>query len=410
MKPYLIGGGLILGGVLVAVLLRFFAPSPEKSAPPPSAPLVQTAPVTVQSGSLYVQGTGTVRPTEEITLTAEVAGRIVSASDALVSGGRFDAGEVLAQIDPSDYRNAVRQAEAQVTQAEFAVLQAKEEMAVAREEYQRIKERTGRAPTPDSTDLGRLVFREPQLRQAEANLESARAALDNARTRLGRTRLTVPFNGIVRSRQATSGSYVGPGTPVATVYATDAVEVVVSLPSRKARLIRELWSADQRLSPEALPATVTSTYGNESFAWDGYVDRVEGAVDLQTRTVDVVVRVPGPYDTLPTVASQRAEQPRTASRPPLAVGTFVDVGIEAQRDARYVRIPRSALRTREPGTPPVVWTVAGDTLLVERTVRPIQTVENTTYLAADPDLTAATSVITTDLRVYSDSMRVRVGD
>jgi len=57
-----------------------------------------------------------------------------------------------------------------------------------------------------------------------------------------------------------------------------------------------------------------------------------------------------------------------------------------------------------------VWTIAGDTLLVERRVQPIQTVENTTYLAADPALHPGTRVITSDLRVYSDSMKVRVGD
>jgi len=410
MKSYLIGAGVIGAGILLAVLLGVFAPAPEKSSPPPSAPLVRTAPVDVRTGSLYVHGTGTVRPTEEITLTAEVAGRIVSTNRALVSGGRFEAGDVLAQIDPSDYRNAVRQAEAGVTQAEFAVLQAKEEMAVAREEYDRIRERTGSAPEPDSTDLGRLVFREPQLRQAEANLESARASLDNAETRLQRTRISVPFNGIVRTRQATRGSYVGPGTPIATVYSTDAVEIVVSLPSSKAQLIDELWGANQSLSPDALPATVRTSFGNSTFSWDGFVDRVEGAIDQQTRTVDVVVRVQNPYETLPTVAPRRSEQPGAGARPPLAVGAFVNVDIQARRDARYVVIPRSALRTRETGVPPTVWTIAGDTLLVERRVQPIQTVENTTYLAADPALHPGTRVITSDLRVYSDSMKVRVGD
>ena len=154
MKSFLIGAGIIGSGLLIAVLLGVFAPEPEKSDPPPTAPLVSTAPVEVQTGALRVTGTGTVRPTDEVTLTAEVGGRIVSTSDALVSGGRFQAGQTLAQIDPSDYRNAVRQAEAQVTQAEFAVIQAREEVTVAKDEYERIKERTGRAPSPDSTSLG----------------------------------------------------------------------------------------------------------------------------------------------------------------------------------------------------------------------------------------------------------------
>ncbi len=407
MKSFLIGAGVIGSGILLAVLLGVFAPEPEKSDPPPTAPLVSTAPVEVQTGALRVTGTGTVRPTDEVTLTAEVGGRIVSTSDALVSGGRFQAGQTLAQIDPSDYRNAVRQAEAQVTQAEFAVIQAREEVTVAKEEYERIEERTGRAPTPDSTSLGRLVFREPQLRRAEANLESARATLDNAKTRLARTRVRVPFSGIVRQRQATLGSYVAPGTPIATVYARDAVEIVVSLPSRTARLITNLWDASD-LGSVRLPATVRADFGGEAFAWDGVVDRVEGAIDLQTRTVDVVVRVSNPYETQPTVSPQMSEQPAPARRPPLTVGQFVHVDIEAQKNATYATIPRRALRTRDPDSPPVIWTVEGDSMLVERTVRPIQTVENTTFLAATPGLSTGVPIITTNLRTYADSMRVRV--
>jgi len=410
MKSFLIGAGIIGGGLLLAVLLGVFAPAPEKSSPPPTAPIVNTTLVDVRTGSLTVRGTGTVQPTDEITLTAEVSGRIVETSKNLVSGGRFRAGERLARIDPSDYRNAVSQAQAQVTQAEFAVLQAEEEVEVAREEYERVKARTGRAPEPDSTALGRLVFREPQLRQAQANLESARAALDNAETRLNRTAVRVPFNGMIRTRQATLGSYVTPGTPIATVYATDAVEVVVSLTSRKAALIDGLWDAAGRRAPSDLPATVTTSYGGERFSWEGYVDRMEGAIDTQTRTVDVVVRVPQPAASGPSVASQRAEQPLATDRPPLTVGQFVDVDIEGRRGTEYAVIPRRALRTRDPDQPPVVWTVVGDTLLVEQRVRPIQTVETTTFLAPSPALTPTTRVITSDLRVYADSMRVRVRD
>jgi hypothetical protein len=69
-------------------------------------------------------------------------------------------------------------------------------------------------------------------------------------------------------------------------------------------------------------------------------------------------------------------------------------------------VPRKAVHDREPGQPPVVWTVVGDSMLVERRVEPIQTVEERTYLA--PTLDADTWVITTDLRVQTDSMRVRV--
>ncbi|WP_103029346.1 efflux RND transporter periplasmic adaptor subunit [Salinibacter altiplanensis] len=406
LKWPLIGGGLLLGTAAVVALLVVFAPEPETSEPPPQSPLVSTTPVDVRAGSLLVRGTGTVRPVREIDLTAEVGGRIVEVSDALVSGGRFEAGASLARIDPSDYRSVVEQAEAQVTQAKVQLLQAQEEAGAAREDYERLQGRTGEAPDPDSTELGRLVFNEPQVAQAQSELERAQAVLSDARTNLERTRLQVPFAGRVRQKQADLGAYVAPGTPIATVYGTREAEIVVSLPSRKAALIKNLWSTGEQAAGARPPATVTHSYGEQTFAWTGRVHRVEGAIDEQTRTVDVVVRISDPYGQAPTVQSRRPERPRETTRPPLAVGTYATVDIEGRRDGTYHVVPRQAVHTRAPDQPPVVWTVAGDSMLVERTVEPIQTVEEQTYLA--PTLGARARVITTDLRVHTDSMRIRV--
>ncbi len=406
LKWPLIGAGFLLGAAVLVWLLGIFAPQPETSEPPPQSPLVSTTSVEVRAGSLLVHGTGTVRPAREIQLTAEVGGRLVEVSDALVSGGRFEAGETLARIDPSDYRNAVQQAEAQVTQAKFQLIQAREQAGAARRDYERIRERTGQAPEPDSTELGRLVFNEPQVAQAEANLQSAEAALETANVNLERTQLQVPFDGMVRQKQADLGAYLAPGTPVATVYGTETVEIIVSLPSRKAALIRNLWSTTGQQSEAELPATVTTTYGGEEFSWPGRVHRVEGAISERTRTVDVVVRVPDPYDREMTVQSQMPEQSYGPERPPLTVGTYTEVDIEGRQDGSYHVVPRRAVHTREPDRPPVVWTVEGDSMLVERTVEPIQTVEEQTYLA--PTLDADARVITTDLRVQTDSMKVRI--
>jgi hypothetical protein len=88
------------------------------------------------------------------------------------------------------------------------------------------------------------------------------------------------------------------------------------------------------------------------------------------------------------------------------VGTYAEVDIEGRQDGSYHVVPRRAVHSRTPDQPPVVWTAVGDSMLVERPVTPIQTVEAQTYLA--PTLDPDTRVITTDLRVQTDSMRIRV--
>ena len=409
MKSYLIGSGILVGGGVLAALLIALAPEPPKDDPPPQTPLVATTPVTIETGSLMVRGNGTVRSPRQIELTAEVAGRIVSVADALSSGGQFRAGDVLARIDPSDYRAAVEQARAQVTDAQFQVLQAREEVQVAREEYDRLRQRTGHAPMLDSTSLGRLVYKEPQLRQAEAALRSARAALQTAETNLERTAVRAPFNGQVRQKRADLGTYVAPGTPLATIYGTDVAEIVVPLPSRKAALIDGLY-ASRAAGRGDIAATVMTEYGGRTFSWRGRVDRVEGAIDPQTRTVNVVVHVPNPYATDDLrVTSQLPEQPVSVDRPPLQVGRFTTVDIEARSRATYAVVPRRAVHTRTSDTPPVVWTVQHDSLLVEQPVQIIQTVGDDAYLGPSAGLQDGQPIVTSDLRVQTDSMRVRTG-
>ena len=51
-------------------------------------------------------------PRTRTVLVAEVPGRIVSVSPDFVAGGFFRAGEVLLEIDPSDFLTAVKGAEA----------------------------------------------------------------------------------------------------------------------------------------------------------------------------------------------------------------------------------------------------------------------------------------------------------
>ncbi|PEN07926.1 efflux transporter periplasmic adaptor subunit [Longimonas halophila] len=391
-KSYLLGGGFIVGSLLLAVLLVALRSAPPEDPPSNEAPLVATTPIELRSGALHVRGTGTVRPPREIDLTAEVGGRIVSVSDAFVSGGTFRTGDTLARIDPSDYQSRVRQAQAAVTQRQFEVLQAREEVGVAKEEYERMRQRAADAPEPDSTELGRLLFREPQLRAAEANLESARAQLETAQTNLERTALVAPFDGRIRTTQANLGAYIAPGTPIARLFSTEQAEVVVPLESGRAALIDGLWQTSARQTDQPRTATVTLNYGGNSYTWEGYVDRVEGALDAQTRTVNVAVRVDAPYDTRPDTEADNS--------PPLAVGSYVTVDIEGRSLDRYYVVPRRAVRND--GT---VWTIESDTMLVMRDVEVVQHVDDQAFVTGD--LTEGRPVITDDLPVVSDSMTVR---
>ncbi len=423
LRPWQKGGVILALGVLGLVILLLLRPRPPHQEPPPRRPLVATTPADVRSGHLTVHGNGTVRPRSEIVLSPQVGGRVEWVAPALVSGGRFAAGEVLLRIEAADYRNAVEIASAEVAERQVAVLQAEEERALALEEYERLQAREGIEVSADSSELGSLIFREPQLEAARANLRRADARLRDAELALDRTRLRAPFDGVVRTETVDPGQYVTPGQGVARIYATDEVEIVVPLTDDEASLIAGLWEAragsgqagrtpvagsgadNRSIADEAsgngprrgqagepIPATVSAVFGGRRYAWEGYVDRAEGALNEETRTVDVIVIVPDPFTT-----------PSDTGRPPLLLGTYVDVEIQGAELDHYVVIPRAAFRDGD-----VVWTVEADSVLRVIPAALIQEVGGSVHVAAEVEPRAR--IIVSPLDVVTDGMGVRVAE
>ncbi len=386
MKALLTGIGILVLGILgfyALIALRAEAPKVEREI---ITPLVTTIAPEPRSGPLQVVGNGVVRPTREINLVAEVAGKIVAISPSAVSGGFFRKGDVVASIDPADYQNAVSIAEAEVTQRQYELLLAEEEVRIARQEWERMQSRAVTPAQADSSALGALVLKEPQRRLAEAQFRSAEARLADARTRLERTRITAPFNGRIRTKQVDLGQYIAPGQAVASFYSTDEVEIAVPLASSEAALVGDLWARDLDRSRQ-IPARVSASFGENTYTWEAYVDRTEGTLDAATRSVNVIVRVRNPY-----------ARP-SAGQPPLLVGTFTTVEIAGDELSSYVVIPRAALREDDR-----VW-VFDDGRLTLRDVGVIREYDGLVYIREG--LTPADQLIDSSLDVVTDGMAVR---
>lgn len=381
--------GLILGfGVTVFALLMILRPKPEPQEPPRRTPLVVTTPATVRSGNLTIEGNGTVRPKSEISLSPQVAGRVSWVSPSFASGGRFEKGDVLLRIEFADYENAMRAAEAEVAQREVEVLTWEEQRELAIEEYERFRAREGITTPMDSADVGGLVFRDPQLRAAEASLLRARAGLADAQLALTRTRITAPFDGVVRTKNADVGQYVAPGQVLATLYDTDEVEIVVPLTDSEAALVTGLWSADARDETSRIPATVRASFGGMDYTWPGYVDRAEAALNAETRTVDVVVRVQEPFED------------DGSGRPPLLLGTYATIEIQGREVEQFTVLPRSALQDGDR-----VYVVERDTILSIRPVRLLQEIQGEVFVSGE--MRPGEPVVVSPMAIVTDGMTVR---
>jgi len=378
---------ILLIGALIASALLLTRPAPERITTPRLAPLVTATVMTPRSTPLVVEGTGTVRPAAEITLSAEVGGRVVRVSPKLVRGGVFSAKDTLFKLDDQSYRNAVSVAQAEVEQRKVDVAIAAQNQLIAQREYELLRQRLGSDAPPDTSLAAQLARQQPQYEAAEASLYRAEAQLADAELNLERTAVLAPFSGRVRSESVDIGQFISPGQAIADIYGTEAVEVDISLSTRQAALIDGLWTDD---GAGRTPAVVRSEFGGSWHEWNGFVERASGALDEATRTVQIVIRVPDPFAA-------------SAIRPPLLVGSYARSRIAGRAVEAYYAIPRTALRDG-----PSVWTATTQGTLVSLPVEVIQEIQDTVFLIADMGDT--TKVIVSDLAVMTEGMRIRIAD
>jgi multidrug resistance efflux pump len=132
-----------------------------------------------------------------VTIAPEVAGRIVQlpiADNQLVRKG-----DLLMQIDPTNYRIAVNLAEAAVQQAQINAQNAARE-AQRRQELSTLAVTVEEKQTYETTAVA-----------TQAQLEQATANLDQARVNLERAEIHSPVNGWVTNLSAQLGDYASVG-------------------------------------------------------------------------------------------------------------------------------------------------------------------------------------------------------
>ena len=304
-------GGILVGAVFVSSLIGRMKPPPETKDLPDSAPLVSTMILESYDASFRIGSQGTVRPRTETVLSAEISGAIVSISPKFIAGGVFRKGEELLRIDPTNYTVAVDRARAMLAQRRIEFDGA-----------EKLRSQGYRA--------------ESEYASAAAALAAAKADLVNAERNLERTRISLPYDGMVRSKEADLGQYVNPGTRLGVTFATDYAEVRLPLTDQDlafielpdAAAISATGSAD---GPEVWLSAIQR--GRER-KWQARIVRTEGVVDESSRVTYAVARVRDPY----------AISAEPGSRAPLPMGTFVAADIAGVTVGDVVRVPRIALR------------------------------------------------------------------
>ncbi|MBC2712453.1 MAG: biotin/lipoyl-binding protein [Desulfosarcina sp.] len=317
-------------------------------------------------------GFGVAEPGRIWRAMAEVKGRVVEVHPELKSGAFISNGDLLIEIDSTEYKLAVAGLEAGIRQirAQLSELDVEEQntrasidieqrsLALAEQSLKRKQTaREKRAISGDEVDrekrtvltqrqniqkLKNTLALMPSERQLmNANLAVSEADLEQARLNLGKVSIKAPFDCRLAEVNIQEGQYLSAGESLFEALGIAVTEVVAQF---RGEQLHKLFTPTQRrefnlnLDMEQMrghfnfKVTVRYQGGDLSAEWDAYFTRIREGVDSRTRAVSVVVAVDRPYEKIiPGI------------RPPLSRGMFCEVELQAPVRPDSVIIPRSSL-------------------------------------------------------------------
>jgi membrane fusion protein, multidrug efflux system len=217
--------------------------------------------------------TGQIQAKDQVNLAFRIGGRLLERN--VTVGDPVTPGQIVARIEPQDYQNALRSAEADLASAQ-AVL------ANAQGSESRQSELLGRGFAARS----QYDQAQQQLKTAQSQVESAQAKLQNAKDNLTYTELKSDVAGSVTAKGAEPGEVVAAGKMVLQVARQGGRDTVFNVP---AQLIRQ--------SPRNPDVTIALS-DDPAIVATGHVREVAPQADAATGTYVVKVALDNPPDAM----------------------------------------------------------------------------------------------------------------
>jgi membrane fusion protein, multidrug efflux system len=288
---------------------------------------------------------GTLAADDLVILSLKVPGRI---SELKVDiGTRVKKGQLVARLDPTDYRLRVDQAQATLVQARVRlglaadgtddrvdpektalVRQARavlEESRLTRDRFAKLLEQQFIAKAQFDTAVaneqvadGRYQDALEEVRNRQSVLVQRRTELEMARQALADTELKAPIDGMIRERRTATGEYLNAGAPVANLVKIHPLRLQLAVPERAA--------AGVRVGQE-----VKVSVDGDTSVHAGKVVRLSPSIQEQNRTLTIEAEVPNQSGVLRPGSFSRAEIVVAADQPAIFVPTssiVVFAGIE----------------------------------------------------------------------------------
>jgi multidrug efflux system membrane fusion protein len=361
---------LILGGLGYIGWLAWQQKSGGRNAnaqPDLPVPVLAATP-RVQDVPVYLEGVGSVRALNTVTVRAQVDGKLIAVN--FVEGQDVKKGDVLAEIDPAIYQAQYDQAVAKKAQDEALLVNQKLDLA----RYQQLA--ASNAGSKQQADTQKAL-----VAQQEAVIKADQAAIDNAAATLGYTKIVAPLTGRAGLRQVDQGNIIRAADVTGLVILTQLQPIAVWFSLPQQQIVR----VNQAAAKGALSVDV---FGNDGVTVvdTGTLKGIDNQVDQTTGTLKL-----------------KAEFPNSNFQ--LWPGQFVNVRLKVETLPKAVVIPTSAVQRGPAGT--FSYVIGPGDIATAKPIVVTQQNENDAVIASG--IAPTDRVVTTGFANLSDGAKVFIG-
>lgn len=322
----------------------------------------------IQDVPVYLDGVGSVRALNTVTVRSQVDGKLIAVN--FTEGQDVKKGDVLGEIDPVLYKAQFDQAVAKKAQDEAQLANMRLDLI----RYQQLA--ATNAGSKQQADTQRAV-----VAQQEALVAADQAAIDNAQATLGYTKIIAPLTGRAGLRQVDQGNIIHAADATGLVIITQLQPIAVQFSLPQQQIVRVNAAS-------AKGVLAVDVFGNDGITVvdTGKLTGIDNQVDPTTGTLKL-----------------KAEFPNANLQ--LWPGQFVNVRLKVETLAKAVVIPTSAVQRGPAGT--FSYVIGDGDVVAAKPV--VVTQQNETDAVIASGISASDRVVTTGFANLSEGAKVTVG-
>jgi multidrug efflux system membrane fusion protein len=272
----------------------------------------------IEAGStdlkVQIKAIGTVTPLNTVLVQSRVAGPLQQVF--FEEGQKVEAGQLLAQIDPADYKVELAQAQGQKEQ-NIALLKSAEQDL---ERFAKLKEQ-------NTIAAQQMNAQQALVSQLKGAIKSNQAAIDAAALQLSYTQIKAPISGRLGLRAVDPGNLIQANSAegLVTITQSSPIAVVFTIPETQLQQVRTAFRAGTALSVEAWDRA------EQMQLTSGTLTTLDNQIDIATGTLKLKAEF----------ANQNEE---------LFPNQFVNVRLNVAVESGAVTIPQDAVQYGAQGT------------------------------------------------------------